>query len=163
MLAYATPPLRKGIPKWVKELWAFFKLASVITMTGLFLLALVYDDGHVSGGGNRHIMVFYLSLVAIGLAWKCLRAESVTLPWRLSTALAVPFFMWTIVALYVELAYMRDGWTFAQLYPDARGAIAFTVVGLAWLAVSGIGFSRSRRRGRAARLNPTPVPPPAPG
>jgi hypothetical protein len=80
-----------------------------------------------------------------------------------SAALAVPFLICAISAFYVELSYMRDGWPWMNIYPDARGEIVATLVGSLWLAVSCFGFVRSRRRGRAALLNPSHAPRPAPG
>ena len=165
ILAYATPVAGRGIPPWVKEVWSFVKVASLVTITGLFLLALRFDPGHISGGGTaRGIMAFYLTLLTIGIVAKCLRAPFVERRWRVSTALAVPFVLWQASAAYVQLAYLRDGWPWTNIYPEARGPLARTVAGLLWLAVSVVGFHRSRRRGRAAAaLSRTTAPHPAPG
>jgi hypothetical protein len=164
VLAYATPVARRGIPRWVKEVWSFFKLASLVTITGAFLLALRFDQGHVSGyESTRGFMAFYLTLLAIGIVTRCLRAPFVPRRWRVSTALAVPFVLWQAGAAYVQLAYMRDGWPWVNIYPDARGPLAGTAAGLVWLAVSLAGFYASGRRGRAAALSRTAAPRPAPG
>ena len=163
VLAYATPRAGKGIPRWVSELWSFFKIAAIVTMVGAFLLMLRLDGASLRESGHaRFLMGFYLLLLAIGVGVTCLRDPFAALGWRLSTALAVPFVLWQASVVYVELAYMRAGWPWINVYAEARPAIGRTVVGLVWLTVSFAGFVQSRRRGRAASFT-AKNPPPSPG
>ena len=165
VLAYATPA-GKGVPKWVRETWAFFKFSAVAILIGAFVFMIAIDEGHVSEyRSTRPLLALFLVLVAVGVIAKCLLARSVAPGWRISAALAVPFFFWQVARVYVELAYLRDGWPWMNVYAEARGAIARSVVGMAWVAFSFAGFARSRRLNRQAKaaLKVTTPPPAAPG
>jgi hypothetical protein len=138
----------------VKELWRLLKIAGTITLAAAFLLALALDRGDISGAApgesTRPFMAFCLALLAIAVAGAFWRARPASASWRVSTGVASVFLVVRVAMLYPELAYLRGGWTWAQVYPDARDELAWTGVSLGLLAICCVGLRNSRRRHRAA-------------